>query len=234
MTFTLNPAFDRQALASSFAAQGFVSVKDFLHYGADQLGAALTARDDWRLAVNAGETVYDLDVTAMTAEQKRELDQRIEASARDAFQFRFSSIRVPDAPEQRSPATDIVHAFAEFMRSEAVLNFVAEVTGCNAICFADAQATAYHPGDFLTGHDDDISGKHRECAYVMALTPDWRVEWGGLLLFHNADGTVQGLAPQFNCLNLFAVPVLHSVSQVTQFAGAVRYSVTGWLRSQRP
>jgi SM-20-related protein len=68
----------------------------------------------------------------------------------------------------------------------------------------------------------------------MGLTPNWRVEWGGLLLFHGKEGQLSGLSPRFNCLNMFALPSMHSVSQVTPFAGGVRYSVTGWLRTKRP
>lgn len=68
----------------------------------------------------------------------------------------------------------------------------------------------------------------------MGLTPNWRVEWGGLLLFHDTDGHIRGLAPRFNCLNMFGLPVMHSVSQVTPFAGGVRYAVTGWLRTELP
>ena len=64
------------------------------------------------------------------------------------------------------------------------------------------------------------------------MTPHWRAEWGGLLLFHDDSGdTRRGLVPRFNCLNLFAVPQSHSVSQVATYAGATRLSVTGWLRA---
>ena len=69
-------------------------------------------------------------------------------------------------------------------------------------------------------------------AYVFGLSPDWRTEWGGLLLFHRAGGEVEGLTPAFNTLNLFAVPQLHSVSQVTRAAPMRRYSIPGWLRSE--
>lgn len=235
MRFALSPRSDAADLASIFAAQGYVSLPLFLAgEGASGLQSNLASRNDWRLAVNAGENVYDLDPAALSPEQGDELTQRVHAAASTGFQFRFGSIRVPDAIEDRDPKRDALHAFAEFMRSEAVLDLLRQITGRTAITYADAQATAYHPGDFLTGHDDDIEGKHRELAYVLNLTPRWRVEWGGLLLFHEADGPVRGLAPGFNCLNIFGVPVLHSVSQVTPFAGAVRHSVTGWLRSCEP
>ena len=95
----------------------------------------------------------------------------------------------------------------------------------------DGQATRFLPGHFLTGHDDNDFNLGRVAAYVVGLTPHWRTEWGGLLQFHAEDGDVErGLAPKFNTMNVFTVPRLHSVSQVTEFAGAPRLSVTGWLR----
>jgi SM-20-related protein len=234
----LNPALDAAALAAEFNTLGHVSIADFLEpASAAALHSAVCARDDWRWAINAGGNVYDLGPearAAMADQQFEALDERIKLAARDGFQFRFSSIRIPDLSTMRRPVEDILHAFAEFMGSDAALSFLRAVTGRNQVVFADAQATAYHPGDFLTGHDDDIKGKSRELAYVMGLTPDWRFEWGGLLLFHGENGRVSGLAPRFNCLNLFALPTVHSVSQVTPFTGGVRYSVTGWLRTEIP
>jgi len=38
-----------------------------------------------------------------------------------------------------------------------------------------------------------------------------------------------GCSSQFNTLDLFAVPVYHSVSMVTRAAPRRRYAVTGWL-----
>jgi len=78
-----------------------------------------------------------------------------------------------------------------------------------------------------------VAGKQRHAAYVYNLTPAWRADWGGLLLFHGDDGNVtRGLTPSFNALNIFAVPQPHSVSMVTPFAASRRYSVTGWLRGR--
>jgi SM-20-related protein len=233
-----NPMLDADALAVEFRSRGHVSIGNFLdEASANALHKALCEREDWLWAINAGDNVYDLGPEAratMTEQQFAELNERIHSAAREGFQFRFSSIRIPDPPADRRPADDILHAFAEYMGSEATLAFLRNVTGRQEIIFADAQATAYHRGDFLTGHDDDVEGKNRELAYVMGLTPNWRIEWGGLLLFHGKEGRLEGLSPRFNCLNIFALPSMHSVSQVTPFAGSVRYSVTGWLRTKRP
>lgn len=51
-------------------------------------------------------------------------------------------------------------------------------------------------------------------------------------MFHRDGVRVEALAPGFNCLDLFAVPQMHSVSQVTHAACFPRLSVTGWMRNQ--
>jgi len=122
-------------------------------------------------------------------------------------------------------------AFAGFMSFGPARDLLRSITGDPEIRFADAQATAFSPGDFLTRHDDDVPGKNRSAAYVMSLNPEWRVEWGGLLLMHDADGcSADAIVPGFNRLNLFTVPQVHSVSEVTKATPFRRYSITGWLR----
>jgi len=107
-----------------------------------------------------------------------------------------------------------------------------EVTGLNDIAFADAQATLYRPGDFLTTHDDKTGGHKRRAAYVLNMTPGWCPDWGGILQFFDERGNVsQGFVPAFNALNVFRVPAEHAVSQVALFGG-FRYSVTGWLHAR--
>ena len=127
--------------------------------------------------------------------------------------------------------TDLLSEFSRLMQSKPMLDLLRAITGHAGVAFTDGHATAYGPGDFLTGHDDDVAGKNRLAAYVYGLTPHWRLEWGGLLLFHgHMDRTAAGLVPRFNTLDLFAVPQQHSVSQVTASASHRRFAVTGWLR----
>ena len=115
--------------------------------------------------------------------------------------------------------------------SKIALALLRRIIGDDSIARVDGQATRYLGGHFLTAHDDNVTGKNRVAAYVLSLTPAWRTEWGGLLQFHDNAGDVSGaFAPCFNALHLFRVPQLHSVTYVTPFAGAPRYSVTGWLR----
>lgn len=234
--FQLNPAVAAAPLAEVFAARGRVQVREFLAGdAAARLHAALRTRDDWRQVINSGDKVFDLDRAtraAMSKAQVDALDASVHAGARDGFQYRFESIRVPDGDVERGASADLLARFAEWMSQGEARDFLREVTGDPVIAFADAQATAFAPGDFLTGHDDEVAGKDRRAAYVFGLTPTWRLEWGGLLLFHGVGGGVEeGWAPGFNTINIFAVPQPHSVSLVTPSAAYRRYSVTGWLRA---
>ena len=120
-----------------------------------------------------------------------------------------------------------------FLNGEGFLGLMRDVTGEARIAMADAQLTRFRPGHFLTEHDDHAEGKNRFYAYVLNLTPAWRIEWGGLLAFHGPDGNVaEAFTPRFNTLNLLRVPTPHSVTQVALSAGADRISVTGWLRGR--
>ena len=236
--FVMNPSLDAKALVKSFKADGKLHIPDFLEAGcAESFFQSLRGRDDWALIVNQDVNSFDLDRKAQAAlsdEQRRALDQAVYAGARYGFQYRYEAIRVPDDEQDRRKLDDDPLArFASFLSSPPVVGFLRAVTGKKGIDFADAQATAYGPGHFLTAHDDEVVGKQRHAAYVFNLTPVWRVDWGGLLLFHGADGHVtRGFTPSFNALNLFAVPQPHSVSLVAPFAANRRYSVTGWLRGR--
>ena len=233
--FRLNPALDAAALAADFAANGRVRIRDFLvDEDAAALHSEMRRREDWLQIVNSGDKVFDLDRrtrAGMSRERLEALDQAVYAGAREGFQHRYEAIRIPDGEGERQASDDLFAKFALWLSGGDARDFLRGVIGRAELDFADAQATAYSPGDFLTGHDDAVEGKNRLAAYVFGLTPQWRAEWGGLLLFHDPDGDVErGLVPRFNTLNIFAVPQPHSVSLVSRAAPFRRYSITGWLR----
>jgi SM-20-related protein len=232
----MNPTLDVSALAKSFNENGRVHIPEFLHAeDAKALYERLRYRTDWVqvLATTSGAVELDRPTRAqLDDEQVKALNNAVYAQARSGFQYRFETVRVPDSASERAAGTDIIFSFANFMSTDSVRDFLRTITGSAEIEYADAQATAYAPGDFLTGHDDAVEGKFRRAAYVFGLTPVWRLEWGGLLLFHGSNGHVDcGWVPTFNTLNLFKVPQLHSVSEVTQAAAYRRYAITGWLRA---
>lgn len=233
--FALNPDLDLNDLAERFARNGRVLIDGVLAPdAAEALHSMLRAREDWRQVIGGETQLVELDRrtrTGLTPEQVAALDEAVHAGARYGFQYRFETIRVPDAPQERARSGDPLAAFAAWWSQGEPLAMLRAITGDDTIAFADAQGTAYAPGDLLTGHDDEVAGKGRRAAYVLGLTPKWRLEWGGLLMFHDDGGhTAEGWMPGFNRLALFRVPQPHSVSEVTRAAAYRRYSITGWLR----
>ena len=228
---------DLAALARTYSRRGRVSIDPFLAPGqTERLYEALRARGDWRQVINSGDKLFEFDrptQQSLTEDKRRALDEAVYAGARRGFQYRYETVRIPDEREQREASDDLLWRFALWLSSGEALALLREVTDDARITFADAQATAYSPGDFLTSHDDDVAGKGRSAAYVLGLNPEWRIEWGGLFLMHGDNegkGSAEALVPRFNRLNLFRVPQMHSVSEVTRATPYRRYSITGWLR----
>jgi Rps23 Pro-64 3,4-dihydroxylase Tpa1-like proline 4-hydroxylase len=236
LSFAINPALDPARLAPQFIGRGRVHVPEFLvPPAADLVHRYLAQSAEWSLVLHDGANVREA-----TPEQRRHADEIWEremaafayARAREGFEFLYEHRRVADDPRERAADPSPVARLVDFLNSPVFLEFARRLTGQPDIVRADAQATRYRPGDFLTQHDDfDKTGrKLRRAAYVFNLTPRWQADWGGQLQFIGPDGHVtEAWVPRFNALNVFAVPQPHSVSIVSPFAGGARYSVTGWL-----
>jgi SM-20-related protein len=196
----------------------------------------LVEETPYSLVVNSGDKVFDIvaeDLAKLSEEEKRALVESAGAATRRGFQFVYGNYRLTDLGE---PFRDPEHYLAKvvaFLNSKEFLTFARTVIGDPRVAFVDAQATRYEPGHFLTTHDDGIEGKKRLAGYVLNMTPVWQADWGGNLLFLNKEGHIsEGYVPAFNALNFLRVPQPHCVSHVAPFAGAYRYSITGWLRAR--
>ena len=234
MLIRLDDRDDLDELAECYASSGSVSIGHFLRDDdARALRDAVEQSWGWIEVFRAGEKVYQMPAKAfeeLSAQQKAKLDQLVHSSAQRELQYRYRSVRAPDSAAEREESAEAVCRFAEFMCSQPVNEFLRKVTGQEEIRFADAQATAFGPGHFLTTHDDAVEGKDRLAAFVFGLTEAWQADWGGLLLF-DQDSAVEGFVPQFNALRIFSVPRSHHVSLVAPWADRQRLSITGWLRS---
>jgi len=237
VSFALNPALDRDALAAEFRRERRLQIPAFLrHDGALALFRALSESDQWRLAINQGEQVTDWSASERAGWGAPELaaqEDKVIAGARAGFQFRYETIRLPDygaAVGQQAPP--LLAELVSFLSAPPALELLRAVTGEDEVAFVDGHASRYSAGHFLSAHDDSNQGMGRRAAYVLNLTPIWQPDWGGILQFFDDRANVlRGFAPSFNTLNLFAVPQPHSVSWVTPIAAAARYAVTGWLRT---
>ena len=239
MADTLSSAIDAPALHAGIPL--VVSANEFRSKGRTQVPTVL-ARDsalrlyrelqrETRWTVTFNERGKQCEVERCDPESRAQLIRAAWERARDRFQFIYDR---HDLSMNRAPYRDRGHYFSElvrFLNAPEFLGAARRITGMTEIAWADAQATLYRPGDFLTLHDDGIGGTKRLAAYVLSMTPDWRADWGGLLLFFDGKGNVtEGYTPAFNVLNVFRVPAKHAVTLVAPFGG-MRYSVTGWLHA---
>jgi SM-20-related protein len=227
---------DRDGIRTVYARAGRVHIAPILAPGcAEQLLHELTTGTPWQLHLNDGARPINLrgdGFEALSAQDRQKFLQSVYASAAQRFQYLYNSFPVSDLYERGEQRSMYLMRLHEFLNSDDFLGFVREVTAEPDIRFADAQATLYRPGHFLTRHDDEVPGKNRRVAYVLNLTPSWSSDWGGILQFIDRDGHLaEGYTPVFNALNLFRVPQAHAVSCVAPFAAGGRYSVTGWLRA---
>ncbi len=234
--FALDSCLEPGQLRAVLSRTGRIHIPGVLtDDSARELYEFLAQSMEWTLVLNSGEKVYDLNRevrTTLGAAKERELMEHVYSRARTDFQYCYESCRVPEDARERARLPTPLTRFADFINSDVFLSFARELTGRPDINFADAQATRYSAGHFLSLHDDDVRVKRRVAAYVLNLTPKWHPDWGGQLQFIGKDGHVsEGLVPTFNALNLFLVPQPHLVSLVTPFAVGARYSVTGWLRA---
>jgi len=228
-------ADEEAALAGRLAERGRVQLPDLLRAeDAAVLGeAARTAA--YQTVTLGGRGHVDLPAAwlqSLTPVQRGDMGRAAQEAATERFHYLYDNYPLWDLNEAGQLAEPWTGLLA-FLNGEAFLHMARRITGEPRIAFADAQLTRFRPGHFLTAHDDEVEGKNRYYAYVLNLSSRWRIEWGGLLAFHGDDGHVsEALLPKFNSLSLLKVPAVHSVSQVSLFAGGDRLAVTGWLRGR--
>jgi SM-20-related protein len=229
----LNPQLDRTALGEEYRRHGRIHIQDVLtQTSAERLYRCLRDETPYGLCLNAGGEARTL--SSLTPQQRLECATAVWREVGAAgFRFLFDMYLLSFSGE---PYRDPHHYWAKavaFLNSEEFLGFSREITGIEGIEYADAQATLFRSGHFLTAHDDNVPGTKRLAAYVMSFTPVWRPEWGGLLEFIDHTSQVDtGYVPGFNTLKLFRVPMTHYVSMVAPYATGGRYSITGWLRAR--
>ena len=227
----LSPMCDVASAASEFARIGRIRIRDILTTdSAQRLHDCLRHEVPWQLAYD--QNGKPMVIAASEAARQQDFMQRVLMQAKQRFQYLYCSYPMVTAYLQRAQPGLLLHEALEWLNEPATLDVIRRITGIASIRKADAQATLYRPGHFLTLHDDlGTANEQRRVAYVLNLTRRWQADWGGLLHFVNEDGEiVDSWLPQFNTLALFRVPIRHTVSYVAPFADEPRFAITGWFR----
>ena len=232
----LNPVLDPDRIATDFARDRRVHIPAILtKESAERVHHCLSLETDFSLLCQTGtDRAEAWRVANLSGQKEAELMTAAYSGARNGFHYLYDGHVLSREGEAYPHASHYLAAVTRFLNGAPLLDLARRITGNPAIAFADAQATRYRPGHFLNQHDDG-NDRGRIAAYVLNMTPQWRWDWGGALLFSDRPGHVsEGWLPAFNALNIFAVPQEHMVGFVSPFADAHRYSITGWFRSRDP
>lgn len=226
----LNPELDRALFAETFARQRLVQIPSLLTVAsAERLRRALAQETPWTLTHNMDGSRKEMANLAPVDRMRLAIESR--GRARRDFAYFYDSHALSREGEPYAPPNQTFAELVALVNAPEFLGLVRAVTGRNEIALADAEATLFQPGDYRTREDGTLERKNRLAAYEIAMTPAWRVDWGGMLTFIGSSGHIEkGFVPTFNTLTLFAVPRTHFVSHVA-LHGGLRYAVSGGLRT---
>ncbi len=238
MSINRNSALDGGVLAAEFNKTRRIQISDILETpSAEGLYKCMTEETPWFTAYRDGgqdQMISEERLKTMSPQDIQAMQMRVWQQARDEFEFIYGCYPLMDEALKEKNPDLFLYQWVEYVNSEDFLNFIRQVTGVKSLVRADAQATWYRKGQFLTLHNDfDPSDDGKRVAYVLSLARGWMPDWGGILQFYDENNNIEaGFIPKFNALSMFETPQNHSVSYVTPFCGNRRLSITGWFRDQ--
>lgn len=236
----LNPNLDPAPYAEIYKREKLVQIPDILpNETADAIREILERSLRWRLVFpepapgSEQDRVVYLTQEEMASSNRQDVAARLRGvmdRAKDNYGYLYNCYPMIEAYVRGWDAGHPIHQVADFLNSAEFLEFGRQVIGAETITKAEAQATLYQRGHFLTRHVDEGYDKQRRAAYTFGFTRRWQPDWGGMLMFldGNLDVT-RALIPRFNVLSLFDGTMIHSVSAVSPFAPEPRLQITGWL-----
>lgn len=242
----LNPALDPEPWAKVYAANKLVQIPDILEPElADEIESLLSRSLQWRMvfveadpAAPGGERVVQLTQQDMMQLGREGVGRKIAhvmERARENYGYLYDAYPMIEAYTSNWDPGHPIHRLTEFINSPDFLEFGRQVTGAPVVTKADAQATRYARGHFLTRHVDEGHDKERVAAYTFGFTRNWQPDWGGLLMLLDEKMDIsKAFLPRFNMLSIFDGRQVHSVSPVSPFAGGARHQITGWFRNDKP
>ncbi|WP_286266084.1 2OG-Fe(II) oxygenase [Thalassotalea atypica] len=223
-------------LVDQFKSNGYIKVPNALsNETAELITQHITKQKQWNLVFDHNgqhQDLNNLEVEQWNSKQKQDLQSIIYQQAAQGFQYHYETIPLYDIYHDNLLPDHFFNHIMEFLNQDATLSYFRQLLSAPHISFADGQITRFRQGHFLNRHNDDVDSKNRIAAFVINLTKEWRVDWGGALhLLDSNQNITKSFAPSFNEINIFKIPVDHYVGYVSPFAAQDRISITGWLRS---
>src|SRR5262249_37797416 len=144
--------------ANRYRARSRLQIADILvPEAAERIHQCLTRETPWGVVYNEGGRVVQVmaeELRAMPQEEGARLVTGAIARARSQFQFLYHFYPMFSAWQAGRDPGLFLHEVLQGINAEPFLAFVRQVTGIASLAKADAQATLYAPGHFLTRHND--------------------------------------------------------------------------------
>lgn len=154
MKFKLGSALNREALREQFLRDRYLHIPGILqNAAAEKIYQALATKTPWCLCFNDRGKHIDVameNIAAMTADQRRRLQEAVLKQAQTSFQYCYQNYPICDAFAAGLNQGHLLHKFYEWINTDEFLAFVRSITGFDDISFADAQAARFTAGHFLT------------------------------------------------------------------------------------
>ena len=186
MSMGLADHLDLELARERLARTGRAQVEGVLGDGTPAIYDALLDRDMiWMRAIRNPFNA-DVPVAVFEAEPPQEQARLIgmaHQEATEGYQFVFDRLRLGPARLQGLPIPQGLYDLHAVFNSEPWLDFARRITGDDRINQVDAQATRHLPGHFLNAQTDESTDAGSLYGYVLNVSPRWRAEWGGLLMF---------------------------------------------------
>lgn len=237
LTLRLSPGLDAEAFAEAYRRRRFVQVPGiFPTEVAEQLHMVLARHTPWRFVfagqgADRGVVLSKAQYEAMSPAERTRVQQQIMQRATANIGYAYNGYPMIQALLEGWDPGHPLHQVTEFLQTPEFREFGRRIIGAPKVTKVDAQATLYQPGHFLTRHQDIGEKQERRAAYTLGFSKGWQPDWGGLLAFLDDNLDIESAyIPRFNTLTLFDGLRPHSVTAVSPFAGAGRYSIVGWLR----
>lgn len=220
-----------------FDETGYVRIANFFPDDIANELAQLFEALPWELAYLMDASPKKIKVEELQRQgpqAQAELFARIRRYASEnAFSFAYDTYMLVTKYIENNLQQPLLRRYVEMLVEPSFVQFMRDLTGDQGIIKADAQASRYLPGHFLSTHNDDGSNVNhsRVAAYTLSLSKNWQNEWGGILHLLDDEKAIQhSLVPEFNTLTVFKVPRMHFVSQVANYCPKPRHSIVGWFR----
>lgn len=233
MSLSLNPNIPISELSTLYRVdptRKSITIPNFLvPEDAERLHQHLVTRDNWKISIHPYQQgVYTFD---QTPENREFLQLGIKSANQARLNGEFSYVFYRAEPHDKCSCCPLCEA-TNFIKSKPVLDKINEITGENVTSTISVFGSCYQKESFLTTHTDTGRGK---IAFVLNLTKDWDISWGGSLQFleWNFRTIRKVIPPTFNSLSIFNVEgqgVPHGVSYIPPEVTGRRVAITGWFQ----